>query len=625
MHDPLHLDFLPLARRCSPSAVTSLALLRSVAEGRAARSLDLVPLVRCDAVLQLRVGAALQVSAGDGLAFDAALCGLTRRELRRLLVDVLGPAPAAASARAVDVRDELSVGLWAEQVTRACAVLEVGDPRLWATAAQLAVAQGEAAAVRCRDADADDLLGAPLPVRLLAAALSVPPQRRRRGEQLLGVASEYLQTLDERLPELVSETLRAAGLPSCWDGDAEGAARAELQRLHLALTCAGQWRGIVAEPPLASERPGPGNEGSQRAQQNIVMLRAAAPGRAFEVVLDQTTLGIALDHPRSRIAEALRDGSPRSVQRSESTAFVDHAIFDRLASDTLCIALAASAGEVSFAVAVPPQVAIDSADLPAFAAAVADEWSARESDAAAAGRLAVDARQVAQEHFERELRVLAHEVSNPLAIIGNYVHLLHELGPADAARDATYRDYLRAVSEELLRAATLLRDATLRGGLGCPPPSAQDGSTTADQLLRTLQGVFAPVARARGAVLELADQGTADTVIGDASAIRQVLVNLLRNALEAVPQGNGVVGLRALQGQYRDGRPHVVFEVRDNGPGVSADVLGALPQAKPSTSGGAGLGLAIAYRWAKERLGGGLDAEASPAGTVFRLWVPAAP
>jgi signal transduction histidine kinase len=104
---------------------------------------------------------------------------------------------------------------------------------------------------------------------------------------------------------------------------------------------------------------------------------------------------------------------------------------------------------------------------------------------------------------------------------------------------------------------------------------------------------------------------------GDADQLQQALINLVRNAVEATPEGAAPVQLRALRG--KDG---VEFEIEDNGPGVANPDNLFVPffTTKP---GGSGIGLVLA-RQVAEAHGGTLtlkNRDGTP-GCIARLVIP---
>jgi signal transduction histidine kinase len=131
--------------------------------------------------------------------------------------------------------------------------------------------------------------------------------------------------------------------------------------------------------------------------------------------------------------------------------------------------------------------------------------------------------------------------------------------------------------------------------------------------------VFGERGREAGASVSVTLDPEVGEVATDEVMVRQVLDNLLSNALDAVGQGGAVEVTTALDG----GR--VCVEVRDDGPGIPPDVLPRVfdPFFTTKEPGrGTGLGLAISLTFA-ESIGGALTAESKPgAGTRFRLWLP---
>ena len=107
------------------------------------------------------------------------------------------------------------------------------------------------------------------------------------------------------------------------------------------------------------------------------------------------------------------------------------------------------------------------------------------------------------------------------------------------------------------------------------------------------------------------------SLVLDRQRIRRVLVNLLVNALEAMPQG-GTIHISAVCE-----RRSVVIRVRDSGPGISPEIRDRLfqPFATAGKPNGIGLGLALS-RQAVLDGGGELSAEPSPQGACFAVSLP---
>jgi CheY-like chemotaxis protein len=131
------------------------------------------------------------------------------------------------------------------------------------------------------------------------------------------------------------------------------------------------------------------------------------------------------------------------------------------------------------------------------------------------------------------------------------------------------------------------------------------------------------MAREKGLTLSwLVDAGVPDSMLGDPSRLRQVLLNLINNAVKFTAAGS--VRARALLEEQRDGRAIIRFEVTDTGIGLSAEqqklIFEPFRQADGSVTrryGGTGLGLAICSKLA-DLMGGRISVNSAPGkGSTF--------
>ncbi len=108
-------------------------------------------------------------------------------------------------------------------------------------------------------------------------------------------------------------------------------------------------------------------------------------------------------------------------------------------------------------------------------------------------------------------------------------------------------------------------------------------------------------------------------VVADESQLRQVFLNLIRNGLDAMPEG-GCLQIRAFANPAAG---TVVVEVEDRGPGIPPEHLGRIFDPFFSTKeGGTGLGLAVSYGIVRSH-GGHIDVESEPGrGTRMRVVLP---
>jgi signal transduction histidine kinase len=139
-----------------------------------------------------------------------------------------------------------------------------------------------------------------------------------------------------------------------------------------------------------------------------------------------------------------------------------------------------------------------------------------------------------------------------------------------------------------------------------------------DALLAEVQELHQAWAGERGVAVRREGPGAA--VWADPDKLRRVLVNLVSNALQAMPEGGALVLSTALQGDT------VVIAIRDTGTGLADEARAHLFEPYFTTkSEGTGLGLAIAKR-ALEEMGGEIELASGPdgVGTVARVHLPLA-
>lgn len=206
---------------------------------------------------------------------------------------------------------------------------------------------------------------------------------------------------------------------------------------------------------------------------------------------------------------------------------------------------------------------------------------------------------------------LAHQLRTPLAAALLYAS---NLGKPDLADDARTRFAEKAASQ-LRRLERLIQDVLLfaRG------ESIGRDVMPAGELLAEAAHTVEPLMREHGIEFDLADNSLGGVIIGSRKALFGAIVNLLENAMQAMP-GGGRIALAAI----RRG-DMLAISVRDSGPGVPKSLQERIFEPFFTTRGqGTGLGLAIARGVARAH-GGGIDLHSeSGQGAEFIITLPLA-
>jgi C4-dicarboxylate-specific signal transduction histidine kinase len=212
---------------------------------------------------------------------------------------------------------------------------------------------------------------------------------------------------------------------------------------------------------------------------------------------------------------------------------------------------------------------------------------------------------------------IAHELNTPLAVIKGLAERLAK-NPQAGLDPPTAALMLRVVQRLERLGESLLDFARAR------PPSL-----SAVRLHETVDEAASLVRLDRGRPVDIINSVNPDLIVpGDPDRLVQILVNLIRNARDALTERRETPGARVeilASALHRDGRDWVSLAVRDNGPGIDPALLPRLFEPFASTrldSKGTGLGLAVAEGIAREH-GGVLLARNLPGGAEFELVLPA--
>lgn len=204
---------------------------------------------------------------------------------------------------------------------------------------------------------------------------------------------------------------------------------------------------------------------------------------------------------------------------------------------------------------------------------------------------------------------VAHEVKNPLASMRIHLDLLQGRLSAEGKESAsilgTELDRLNQTVSQLLSYAR--------------PRPPLFGPVDARELLAWIASMTATPCRLAGVHQTWGVEDGCPPLWGDEQQLKQVLLNLVLNAVGAQPDG-GSVRLEA-----RASGRNVSIRVEDTGPGIPPELLERIFDPFFTTRPeGTGLGLSIVHRIV-EGHGGRVNVETSPQGTVFTLLLPTAP
>jgi len=217
----------------------------------------------------------------------------------------------------------------------------------------------------------------------------------------------------------------------------------------------------------------------------------------------------------------------------------------------------------------------------------------------------------------------SHELRTPLTSIRGFVEALEDGAMGEPATGRRFLEKIRLHADRMAGLVTdLLELSRLESGERAPTWEPVAPAGVAEDVAASLAGA----AERKGVALLRADRG-APTVVSDADRLRQILENLVENAVKYTPAGGRI---DITTGPTPDGGAELV--VNDDGPGIPPEHLPRIferfyrvDKARSRELGGTGLGLSIVKHLA-EGMGATVSVESQPGrGTRFTVTVPAGP
>ncbi|MEK7990680.1 MAG: ATP-binding protein [Thiotrichaceae bacterium] len=212
---------------------------------------------------------------------------------------------------------------------------------------------------------------------------------------------------------------------------------------------------------------------------------------------------------------------------------------------------------------------------------------------------------------------LSHELRTPLSSIVGYTQLLDEATQNDEQETRYLSNVKNSANHLLSLIDTLLEQTRIENGKVSLHPTQTDLS----ELCNNIKGLFFPVAQDKKLEFRVLPKNVFPRVVMvDEVRLRQILINLINNALKFTEQGHV-----HLETEWKDNKFH--FTVKDTGQGIPQEqlehIFTAFHQVDVDSSVGAGLGLAISYNLA-QRMQGELTVESTVGeGSTFRGFIQA--
>ena len=210
---------------------------------------------------------------------------------------------------------------------------------------------------------------------------------------------------------------------------------------------------------------------------------------------------------------------------------------------------------------------------------------------------------------------IAHELNNPLTTVTGFSELILDETPADAP----HRADVEMVLHEALRARGVVRRLLDFARQGERTRAKCDLNEIVDDVLALTTHFI----HTSGVQLDLVLQRDLPWVSVDSNQMKQVFLNLVHNAVQAMPTG-GSLSIRT-EMRSKDSRQWAIAAIQDSGIGIGPKDVDRIFEpfyTTRGTHGGTGLGLSVTYGIVTDH-GGTIEVESRPGdGSTFTVWLP---
>lgn len=490
---------------------------------------------------------------------------------------------------------------------------------------------------------AERLLESPRLVRLInfIHKLSDPSEDRdtlyKEADLLFGLTPSVIDHLQKDIEKQVQKSADGLGIELNRDGAGQIEVQVETEEVRLELA-----RRVREFALLSGINLEPGKEQELQEFLNAVLMElhilfgmdhtllfladgdnqhlqaVAAPSVSHAQMMEFT---LPIQEGRSRVAQALITGEiqmPVSAADANPVALIDQQLARALDRDgLLCIPLISEANRLGVIVAGCHESEFELSShqqefLPVFAGTVARTIDTRRNIEQRTGELLENTRQ----WHQREARSIVHEINNPLGIINNYLHVLS----VKFSDDPAISDQLKIVTEEIQRVGDIalrLRDID-------DSKNAAAHSVDVNGVINDLVSLFGDSyfqTHKISAQLDL--DKNLPPIQTSRAALKQVVTNLIKNAVEAMQDG-GELSIRTHDHINIGGREYVELSIGDTGPGIPPEIMAKLFTPVDSTKGNnhSGLGLTIVNNLINELKGSISCRGRSGGGTEFLIHLP---